>query len=105
MAIVRQSNELEQGVERQIVLQFGPLVGVDLRPSRLFMWAGTERAGTQRIVSLDRAPRVLRRAHQRRYLQLPGVEVSYLGNPAVTLALASGAWYRRLRDAMVNPPE
>ena len=55
-------------------------------------------------MSLDKAPRVLRRAHQRRYVQLPGVEVSYLGNPAVTLALASGAWYRRLRDAMVKPP-
>jgi len=104
MAIVRQSTELEHGVERQIVLQVGPIVGLDLRPSRLFMWAGSERSGTERIVSLDKAPRVLRRAHQRRYVQLPGVEVSYLGNPAVTLALASGAWYRRLRDAMVKPP-
>jgi len=47
---------------------------------------------------------VLRRPRPRRYMQLPGVEVSYLGNPAVTLALASGAWYRRLRDAMVGPP-
>jgi len=104
MAIVRQSTELEQGVERQIVLQVGPLAGVDVRPSRLFLWYGEERSGAERIVSLDKAPRVLRRAHPRRYVQLPGIEVSYLGNPAVTLALASGAWYRRLRDAMVKPP-
>jgi hypothetical protein len=91
MALTRQSTELERGVERQIVLQVGPLVG-------------SERTDTERIVSLDKAPRVLRRARPRRYLQLPGVEVSYLGNPAVTLALASGAWYRRLRDSMAGPP-
>ena len=47
---------------------------------------------------------MLRRARPRRFVQLPGLEVSYLGNPAVTLALATGAWYRRLRDAMVGPP-
>ena len=104
MALTRQSTELERGVERQIVLQVGPLVGIDVRPSRLFVWYGSQRAGTERIVSLDRAPRVLRRAHPRRYLHIPGLEVSYLGNPAVTLALASGAWYRRLRDAMMGPP-
>ena len=104
MAVTRQSTELERGVERQIVLQVGPLAGIDVRPSRLFVWYGSERAGMERIVSLDKAPRVLRRPRPRRYLQLPGLEVSYLGNPAVTLALASGAWYRRLRDAMVGPP-
>ena len=104
MAIVRQGRELERGVERQITLQVGPLAGVDVRPSRIFVWYGSERTDTERIVSLDRAPRVLRRPHSRRYLQLPGVRVSYLGNPAVTLALASGAWYRRLRDAVVGPP-
>jgi hypothetical protein len=53
---------------------------------------------------LDKAPRVLRRPRPRRFVQLPGLEVSYLGNPAVTLLLASGAWYRRLRDAVVEPP-
>ena len=104
MALTRQSTELERGVERQIVLQVGPLVGIDVRPSRLFVWVGGERTDSERIVSLDKAPRVLRRARPRRYLQLPGLEVSYLGNPAVTLALASGAWYRRLRDSMVTPP-
>ena len=103
MALTRQSTELERGVERQIVLQVGPLVGIDVRPSRLFVWYGSERSHTERIVSLDKAPRVLRRARPRRYLQLPGLEVSYLGNPAVTLALASGAWCRRLRDATLGP--
>jgi hypothetical protein len=104
MAIMRQSTELERGVERQIVLQVGPLVGIDVRPSRLFVWYGGARGTKERIVSLDRAPRVLRRPRPRRFVQLPGLEVSYLGNPAVTLLLASGAWYRRLRDAVVEPP-
>ena len=103
MALTRQSTELERGVERQLVLQVGPLVGIDVRPSRLSVWYGGERADTERIVSLDKAPRVLRRARPRRYLQLPGLQVSYLGNPAVTLALASGAWCRRLRDATLGP--
>jgi hypothetical protein len=103
MALTRQSTELERGVERQIVLQVGPLVGIDVRPSRLFVWYGSERSHTERIVSLDKAPRVLRRARPRRFLQLPGLQVSYLGNPAVTLAMASGAWCRRLRDATLGP--
>ncbi len=51
MAITRQSTELERGVERQIVLQVGPLAGVDVRPSRLFVWYGSERTETERIVS------------------------------------------------------
>jgi len=104
MALTRQSTELERGVERQIILQVGPLVGIDVRPSRLFVWYGNARGAQERIVSLDKAPRVLRRPRPRRFVQLPGLEVSYLGNPAVTLLLASGAWYRRLRDAVIEPP-
>ncbi len=61
MALTRQSTELERGVERQVVLQIGPLVGIDVRPSRMFVWYGSERGDMERIVSLDKAPRVLRR--------------------------------------------
>jgi hypothetical protein len=95
---MQQSQALERGVERQVVLQVGPFAGLDLRPSRLFFWYGADRGAGERIVSLDRAPRVLRQGRPRRYLHLPGIEVSYLGNPLVTLALSGRSWYRRLRQ-------
>ena len=98
MAIVRQGTELERGVERQITLQVGPLAGVDVRPSRIFVWYGAERTDTERIVSLDRAPRVLRRPQPRRYLHVGPAQLSYLGNPVVTVGASVGSWYRQLRS-------
>jgi hypothetical protein len=98
MARIEQSQALERGVERQVVLQVGPLLGLDLRPSRLFFWYGAERGRGERIVSLDRAPRVLRQGRPRRYVHLPGVEVSYLGNPLVTVLLSGRSWWHRLRQ-------
>jgi hypothetical protein len=100
MARIEQSQALERGVERQVVLQVGPLVGIDLRPSRLFFWYGPDRSAGERIVSLDAAPRVLRQGRPRRYVHLPGVEVSYLGNPMVTMVLSGRSWYRRLRGSI-----
>ena len=96
MPLVRQSNELERGVERRVEVQLGPLAGFDLRPSRLFVWYGDDRA-SERILPLGRAPRMLRGARPRRSVHLPGVEVSYFGNPLVTVALAGRAWYREVR--------
>ena len=100
MARIEQSQALERGVERQVVLQVGPLLGLDLRPSRLFFWYGADRTEGERIVSLDRAPKVLRQGRPRRYVHLPGVEVSYLGNPLVTVMLSGRSWYNRLRRMM-----
>jgi hypothetical protein len=86
---------VEQGQERQFSIQAGSLFGVDLRPSRLFLWAGEERRGQERVVSLDRPPRVLRGQPRRRFLRLGPTEISYLGNPAVTLGLSAYNYGRR----------
>lgn len=99
-----QSAAIERGVERQVVLQLGPLLGLDVRPSRLFFWYGPDRTAGERIVSLDKAPRVLRQGRPRRFVRLPGIEVSYLGNPLVTLLLAARGWYGRLRRYSSGAP-
>ena len=89
------STAVEQGHERQVSVQAGSLFGVDLRPSRLFFWLGEERHGQERVVSLDRPPRVLRGQHRRRFLRVGGAEISYLGTPAVTLGLSAYSYGRR----------
>jgi hypothetical protein len=86
---------VEQGQERQLSVQAGSLFGVDLRPSRLFLWPGEERQGQERLVSLDQPPRVLRGQPRRRFLRLGPAEISYLGNPAVTLTLSAYNYGRR----------
>ena len=80
---------VEQGRERQLSIQAGSLFGIDLRPSRLFVWLGGERHGQERVVSLDRPPKVLRGQPRRHILKLGAAEISYLGNPAVTLGLSA----------------
>jgi len=89
------SAAVEQGRERQLSIQAGSLFGVDLRPSRLFLWLGDERRGQERVVSLDRPPRVLRGQPRRRFLRVGPAEISYLGNPAVTLTLSAYNYGRR----------
>jgi hypothetical protein len=91
----KKSTVAEQGHERQLSVQAGPLFGVDLRPSRLFFWLGDERQGQERVVSLDRPPKVLRGRHRRRFVRVGGAEISYLGNPALTLGLSAYSYGRR----------
>jgi hypothetical protein len=40
---------------------------------------------------------VLRYPRQRRFLHVGGGQVSYLGNPLVTMGLAAWGWFRHLR--------
>jgi hypothetical protein len=77
-----------RGVERSLEIQVGPLGGLELRPTRLFVWAGAERAGTERIVSLGVPPRTLVVPRRERELQAGPVHVRSLGNPVMTVALA-----------------
>ena len=78
-----------RGVERSLEIQVGRLGGIDLRPSRLFLWGGEERKGSERIVSLGTPPRSLRIARREREMQAGAVHVRSLGNPLMTIALAS----------------
>jgi hypothetical protein len=77
-----------RGVERSLEIQLGALGGLDLRPTRVFLWAGAEREGRERIVPLGSPPRSLRIPRRERELQAGGVQVRSLGNPLMTIALA-----------------
>lgn len=81
-------------------VQVGPLFGVDLRPSRVFLWTGARRENA-RILPLGRPPRTLRMARRRRILSLGPLQVTMLGNPIVTLGKTGVALARvvRGRDA------
>ncbi len=77
-------------------MQLGPLGGFDVRPTRLFVWAGSERATRERIVSLGSAPRNLLIPRREREIQAGSVRVRSFGNPVMTVALAGVHAARKL---------
>ena len=85
-----------RGMERSLEIQLGPLGGIDVRPTRVFVWGGEEREGRERIVPLGSPPRNLRIPRRERELQAGAVHVRSLGNPLMTIALAGVQVARRL---------
>ena len=77
-----------RGVERSLEVQLGPLGGFDLRPTRLFVWDGDERAGRERVVPLGSPPKSLDLERRERELHAGAIRVRTLGNPLLTVALA-----------------
>jgi len=71
--------------ERTLAL-FTRIGGAEIRPTRAFVWVGRDRQ-RQRIFALGLTPRVSGRARRRRHVDIRGWQVSYLGNPAATVAL------------------
>jgi hypothetical protein len=84
----RKSEARVRGRERELEVQVGALGGFEVRPTRLFLWAGHQRGGRERIVSLGSAPRSLMIPRRERELLAGAVRVRMLGNPVMTLALA-----------------
>ena len=77
----------------------GALGGFELRPTRCFLWAGSERAESERVLSLGVAPRSLTIPRRERRRETGAIRVRTLGNPIVTVALASVHLVRRARAA------
>ena len=90
---------VERGQERQVTVQLGRRFGFDLRPSRFFVWAGPQREGHERILSLDRPPARMLAPRRRRFLSVGPAEISYLGSPAVTVPLSLWRYARHARRA------
>lgn len=90
--------ERVRGRERSLEIQLGPLGGVDLRPTRCFLWAGEEREGRERVVSLGLPPRNLVLPRREREVRAGAVRIRSLGNPLLTVALASVHAARKLAD-------
>ena len=82
--------------ERRVALQVGTLFGLDVRPSRTFVWLGDRRAGEETIVSLGGPPSVPRRALEEHTAHVGATEITYAGNPVVTVPLSA---YRAARQA------
>jgi hypothetical protein len=82
------SPERVSGVERSFQLEVRGLGGFELRPTRLFVWGGDERAASERVLPLGSAPRSLTIPRRRRERQTGAVELTTLGNPVLTIALA-----------------
>ena len=86
-----------RGVERSLRVQVGGLGGLEVRPTRVFLWGGAERGPSQRVLPLGSAPRSLEIPRRPREVRAGAVEVRTLGNPLMTLALAGVHAARKLR--------
>jgi hypothetical protein len=80
--------ERVRNVERSFQVEVRGLGGFELRPTRLFVWGGEERAESERILPLGASPRSLTIPRRRRERQAGSVELTTLGNPVLTIALA-----------------
>ncbi len=92
-----------RGTERSLEVKVGSLGGFELRPTRLFVWKGEERAGHEQLVPLGERPAGLDYPRHETSLKAGAVEVRTLGNPLMTLALAGVIAFRRWADAPDEP--
>jgi hypothetical protein len=88
-----------RGRERSFEVRVGGLGGFELRPTRVFVWTGSERQGHERVLPLGSAPRSLTIPRRPRELQAGALEVRTLGNPLLTIALAGVHAARKLRSS------
>jgi hypothetical protein len=89
--------ERVRGVERSLQMEIRGLGGIEVRPTRVFVWGGEERSGNERILPLGSPPRRLTIPRRRRERQVGALELRTLGNPVLTVALAGVHAARALR--------
>lgn len=85
----RNSPPRVRGRERGFEVQLGELAGFELRPTRLFLWPGSDREGQARVLSLGRAPRSLLLPRKESEYVAGAVRMRSVGNPLMTVALAA----------------
>ena len=86
-------------VERSLEVQVGSLGGFELRPTRMFLWGGTEREG-QRVVALGAPPTPSLNQTRERELHAGALEIRTHGSPLMTVALAGVHAVREFRRAL-----
>jgi hypothetical protein len=99
MALIERRNSPARvrGRERGFEIQLGELGGFELRPTRLFLWQGAERAEDLRVLSLGRPPRNLFLPRKESEYRAGAVQMRAVGNPLMTIALAAVQTTRALR--------
>jgi hypothetical protein len=85
----RNSPARVRGRERGFEIQLGELGGFELRPTRLFLWPGSNRDAEARVLSLGRAPRNLFLPRTETKYRAGSVRMTSVGNPLMTIALAA----------------
>ena len=96
-SIERTRKERIRGRERELEIQVGGVGGLELRPTRIFVWTGGQRTGRERIISLGTEPRSLMIPRRERELKAGSVRVSSLGYPLMTIELAGVHAFRGAR--------
>ena len=91
-----------RGLERSLQVEIRGVGGFELRPTRVFVWGGGERAGNERILPLGSPPRSLTIPRRPRERHAGAVELRTLGNPVLTVALAGVHVARALRRRAVS---
>jgi hypothetical protein len=89
------------GVERTLEVKLGSFGGFELRPTRLFLWKGSERAESEKLVAIGERPAALDYERRETTTKAGGVEMRTLGNPLMTIALAGAVAVNR----WLNPPD
>ena len=91
-----------RGVERSFQVRVGELGGFELRPTRMFVWAGGERKGHERVLPLGSPPKSLTIPRRPREIRAGALEMKTLGNPLMTIALAGVHSARALRRKITD---
>jgi hypothetical protein len=91
------------GAERALEVKLGSLGGVEVRPTRMFLWKGDDRDATQRLVALADRPVGLDHARRESTVRVGPVEVRSRGNPLMTLAMAGAIAFRHWADGGQDP--
>jgi hypothetical protein len=91
------------GAERALEVKLGSLGGVEVRPTRMFLWKGDDREATQRLVPLADRPVGLDHPRRESTVRVGPVEVRSRGNALMTLALAGAIAFRRWADGDERP--
>jgi len=75
------------GSERAFEVRFGSIGGVEVRPTRLFLWKGPERLEHEQVLPLADRPVGLDYERTESRLRVGSVEFRSRGNPLLTLAI------------------
>lgn len=99
MALVERERHPEQvrGIERTLEVRLGTLGGFELRPTRLFLWKGSER-DEERLVAFGERPSGLDYERHETSTRAGSVEMRTVGNPLLTIAMAGVIAFRRWTD-------
>ena len=76
-----------RGQEQGVSVTVGRWGGVEMRPTRVFVWFGDRELGHERVLPTGMQPRLLRSPRRRRHLCFGTCRIAFLGNPAVTIGL------------------